>query len=576
LGKRSRAQTKCNGGTCSTHIRRFLEGQFTRVRELTQLAITTQTLDAFVNKQIPNYLRLVTDTSLQPRGSENEDLAALERLCHAFTNATGWQLEYATGSAPKALTNLMWSAPVNPGVGTSPGHIRLLNLEGDVSLNDRAVLALEQAAPLAEAIGQMWGEVLTTRHALWQREAELAVGVPLVVRSDDTRAPSLGQRLEAVLKGGAEAIGCQAAALYLLDPATTELKLRSSWGLPRKRLTEPARPLRPALADLEALLGHAVVMDDPTLFDYWKVPEQGFRSCVCVPISSPSMPLGTLWIFCDRVRDFSDSETNIVEVVAGRLAADLERETLVDEAVATRHESHQIARAHRSQQEQLPSVAPMVDGWEIAAKAYHAGSLGGTFYDWFALDDGSLSIIAGDIRQQGLEGAMTANLVRGAARAFGSDRKAAHAFAEKASAILWASSAGDASVGLLHAILQPGAGVLEFCSAGPIRVMAIGTDSFVTLEGPSAALGQQESVRLATRHHPLGPDELILAYGTTFLGNAKESVLAAFDQRLALALEPYRGRSVSELMEVAGPLLEQNFGSQPGDRVLVLLKRRRS
>ena len=310
-----------------------------------------------MNKQIPNYLRLVTDTSLQPRGAENEDLAALQRLCHAFAGATGWQLEYADGSAPKGLSNLMWSAPVNPGVGTSPGHIRLLNLEEQGSRGERIepLLALELAAPLAEAIGQMWGEVLSTRHALWQREAELAVGVPLVVRDDDTRAPTLGQRLEAVLKGGAEAIGCQAAALYLLDPATTELKLRSSWGLPRKRLLEPARPLRPALADLEALLGHAVVMNDPTLFDYWKVPEQGYRSCVCVPISSPSMPLGTLWIFCDRVRDFNDAETNIAEVVAGRLAADLERETLVDEAVVTRNESSQIARAHRNQQEQLPS-----------------------------------------------------------------------------------------------------------------------------------------------------------------------------------------------------------------------------
>ena len=72
--------------------------------------------------------------------------------------------------------------------------------------------------------------VFAARHALRQREAELATFVPVVVRADET--PSLATRLEAVLRGGAEAIGCQAAGLYLLDPATTELKLRSSWGLP--------------------------------------------------------------------------------------------------------------------------------------------------------------------------------------------------------------------------------------------------------------------------------------------------------------------------------------------------------
>ena len=525
-----------------------------------------------MNKQIPNYLRLVTDTSLQPRVKENEDLAALERVCLSFAQATGWQLEYAAGPPPSASASLMWSAPVNPGVGTSPGHIRLFLLEDHAE----SPLSLELAAPLAESIGRMWGEVLHTRHALWQREAELAVGVPLIVRDDDARAPSLGQRLEAVLKGGAEAIGCQAAALYLLDDATSELKLRSSWGLPQKRLADPARPLRPALADLEALLGNAVVMTEPSLFDYWKVPEEGFRSCVCVPISSPSMPLGTLWVFSDRVRDFTDTETNLVEVVAGRLASDLERETLVDEAVSTRGQATQIARAHRSQQEQMPSVPPMVEGWEIAARAYHAESLGGSFYDWFALDDGSLSLVAGDLRQSGVEGALTANLVRGAARAFGTNRRAAHEFAQKASDILWSASAGDAAAGLFHAVLVPGAGVLEFCSAGPIRVMSLGVDSYVTLEGPSAALGEQELVRLASRRHPLGPDELLVAYGTTFLGDTEEPMLAAFDQRLALALEPLRGRPVRELIDVAGEVLQGYFLNQPADRVVVLVRRRRS
>ena len=218
----------------------------------------------------------------------------------------------------------------------------------------------------------------------------------------------------------------------------------------------------------------------------------------------------------------------------------------------------------------------MVEGWEIAARAYHAGSLGGTFYDWFALDDGSLSIVAGDIRQPGLEGALTANLVRGAARAFGTDRKAAHAFAEKASEILWASSAGDASAGLFHAILEPGAGLLELSSAGPMRVIAIGVDSFVALEGPSAALGLQETVRLATRHYPLAAEDLILAYGTTFLGeDADGALLAACDQRLALALEPHRGCPLSELIDVAGDVLASSLRGRAADRVLVLLKRRR-
>ena len=49
-----------------------------------------------------------------------------------------------------------------------------------------------------------------------------------------------------------------------------------------------------------------VLVNDERLHDYWKVPEQGFAACVCVPLISQSMPLGTLWAFSNQWREFSD------------------------------------------------------------------------------------------------------------------------------------------------------------------------------------------------------------------------------------------------------------------------------
>jgi phosphoserine phosphatase RsbU/P len=529
-----------------------------------------------VNKQIPSYLKLVADTVNEPPAAAAEDLAAFELVCQAFEQATRWRLEFATGPIASSNSSLMWSAPVNPGVGASPGHIRLLSTD-DAPVADGTPAAvqmpLEQAMPLADALSRMWGELLATRHALWQREAELAAGVPLVVRNDDTKAPPLGERLEAVLKGGAEAVGCQAAALYLLDPATTELKLRASWGLPRKRLADPARPLRGALADLEALLGHAVVMTDSNMHGYWKVPETGYLSCACVPVSSPSMPLGTLWVFCNDERDFSDSQTNILEVVAGRLAADLEREVLVDEAVSARDHTKQLAELERSQQDQLPRHAPMIEGWEIAAKAYHSTGVGGTFYDWFAHGNGGLSVLVGDAMSHGVSGAMTAAALRGAARAFGPQRKEPQLLVEKANSILWSGSAGSAGAGLFHATLQPGADALRFATGGPVRVLAVSSDGFTSLAGPTAALGLDETLRLHGTSRTFRLRELLLAYGTSFLSDTDELILAALDQRLAVMLEPRLNLPARELVEIAGDILCSYPAIEAADRVLVLIKR---
>src|SRR5262249_31317690 len=155
-----------------------------------------------------------------------------------------------------------------------------------------------------------------------------------------------------------------------------------------------ARPLRGSLADLEALLGHAVVLTDKALHAHWRVPEQAFAACVCVPVASANMPLGTLWLFAREPREFSDSQTNIIEVVAGRLAADLERQLLADEARRARTGPRELAKltavsdvaeiptedATARSLRHVPTTAPLVEGWQVAAKMHDAPT-GGLFYD---------------------------------------------------------------------------------------------------------------------------------------------------------------------------------------------------
>ena len=83
------------------------------------------------------------------------------------------------------------------------------------------------------------------------------------------------------------------------------------------------------------------------------MPED-FAAAVCVPVSTPTTLLGTLWVFCNQRRDFNDRETNILEVVAGRIAADLEREMLLRAGVDGAKLQKQVAAAERLQRNQLP------------------------------------------------------------------------------------------------------------------------------------------------------------------------------------------------------------------------------
>ena len=126
------------------------------------------------------------------------------------------------------------------------------------------------------------------------------------------------------------------------------------------------------------------------------------------------------------------------------------------------------------------------------------------------------------------------------------------------------------------AVVAPKAGVLELCSAGPIRVLALTSEDTRVLEGPSSALGLQSDLKLASHHSPLLAGDIVLAYGTAMVDpDGDEALLAAFDQRLALSLEPQRNRPLAELATVASDLIAEARSSGEAEGVVLMFRRRR-
>ena len=78
----------------------------------------------------PSTLRLYTEPAARAARSAAATVASLPDVLQAFQRATGWTLQYAAGPASKTSTakstaEPSWSAAVNPGPGTAPGHLTL-------------------------------------------------------------------------------------------------------------------------------------------------------------------------------------------------------------------------------------------------------------------------------------------------------------------------------------------------------------------------------------------------------------------------------------------------------------------
>jgi len=517
-----------------------------------------------------NYLKIYREEPPQPERPDVEELGSLPGVFHAFEQLTGWSLKYGPGSEPSHRTDLTWSAPVNPGVGATPGHLRLDPIDPAPPGSARQS-APESARQLASALAATVAELLKTQHALWQREAELAAGVPVVAHPQERK--HLAARLEAVLKGGAQAVGCQAAALYLLDEATTRLKLRSSWGLPRRRLANPARPLEGALADLEAMLGHAVVLDDLHRLNNWNAPED-FASAVCVPVASPTTILGTLWVFSTRRRDFTDSQTNIIEVVAGRLAADLEREMLMREGVDGAELKRQVAAAERLQRNQLPTIAPLLDGWDMAGWTGQCHSVGGDFYDWFALPDSLVAVAAGDVLGRGVEAAISASAVKAALRSHGQYQRDTAGLLSQVNLTLWTGSAGDQSASLFCGLLETATGQVRYSLAGQPAIVLVRPGGWESLGSPSPPLGESPEAAFQEQRCSLNPGEALVVFTDGFRDALDKKGKTLGEAGLAEPLASRLHLPAKDLVAVARDRLEAHAAVPHRDNRTVLVIKR--
>lgn len=510
-----------------------------------------------VAKQIPQYLKLHVEDSAAKAAAKG--LSGIEHLCRTFANATGWNLIYdgptplqshGPGEVPSSVASLMLTPAERPDDATFPRAPR------------------QHVEQLAAAIAATLGELDQLRQALIAREAELAAGVPVTQRDDE--AAHLVARLEATLTAGADSVGAQAAALYLLDEGTSQLKLRACVGLPKTRLLDPARPLRGALADLEALLGHAVVLEDTELLAHWRCPED-YASAVCVPVSTPTTPLGTLWIFSEQRRDFSPQQTNILELAAGRIAADLEREVLLTAGTQTRALERELHEASRWQEERLPTVAPLVDDWELAGVSEAASQLSSEFFDWSVISDGNLALAVADAHARGVSAGLSAAALQAALKAHEVHRHDAAKMLEQINETLWTTSPGGQYASLLYGLVTPETGVIEYAAAGRVSAVVVHEAGHIVLASGAPPLGVDLDMRLNLQRHVIPAGGLLVV--------ASDGIFASCDaagrhwDELALAefLQRQLHLSTGELLA----RLRHALGTCQADRTVLLAKRLR-
>lgn len=135
-------------------------------------------------------------------------------------------------------------------------------------------------------------------------------------------------------------------------------------------------------------------------------------SVVTVPLTASSGVIGAMqFVSAESRRVYDHHDVALAEAAAGRVAAALE---------VARAADHHRSIATTLQAALLPPVLPSIDGIDLTARYWAAGSgteVGGDFYDVFPIDDGRWAVLIGDVCGKGPAAAAVTAIARHTVRA---------------------------------------------------------------------------------------------------------------------------------------------------------------
>lgn len=217
-------------------------------------------------------------------------------------------------------------------------------------------------------------------------------------------------------------------------------------------------------------------------------------------------------------RSFSSSERSLLEDAAERAALGIRRAQL--------HErEHQVAV--ELQRGLLPKQLPEIDGLELAAHYEAAGAeVGGDWYDAFALPNGRLGVVLGDVAGRGVLAASSMGQLRSVTRAFALADDGFRTPAE----MLTRLNRHQLALGqtelftVVYAIIDPEACTISWACAGHPPPLMRSPEGWTTyLEGGEGLMGI-ENIAYRDLRAPLDRDAIVVFYTDGLIERRGESL----------------------------------------------------
>jgi len=327
--------------------------------------------------------------------------------------------------------------------------------------------------------------------------------------------------------------------------------------------------------------GDSVLVRDTSLDDAFRerrsIVEQHVRTLMAVPLQTKDRVIGLIYVDSPGlIREFSRDDLSLLTVMANIAAIRIEHARFAEMEQARQLMARELEQAAEIQRSFLPSVAPQVQGLDLAGHNAACRTVGGDYYDFFAYPSGRVAMVLGDVSGKGMPASLLMMGLQARVQALIDEPSCLGEAMTRINRITSANCPRNRFISFFMCILDSSTGELIYANAGhnpPIIVRSDGTHQ--VLEGGGPVLGILSMIEYQEYKVQINKGDIFAIYsdGVTEAATPKDEEFET--ENLAKVLATYSSRCAAEIIEeVNKALTAWTAGAPPADDITLIVARR--
>jgi len=227
----------------------------------------------------------------------------------------------------------------------------------------------------------------------------------------------LDQLIDQIVNDVAVSFGCVEAEIFIYDEPRGELVLTGVKGCTVHGKGHRLKFGQEGMVGYVAATGQMRYAPDVRLDPYYLACEADTLSEVAIPLQVGSQLVGVFTASHHELDAFPQQQLRLLQALCTHIAVAVNNARLFQRERQHNEVMDRDAREARViQQGLLPRSSPYVPGFAISGLCIPAGAVGGDWYDFIPLDDGSWAMVLADVSGKGMAAALLMSSTRGMVR----------------------------------------------------------------------------------------------------------------------------------------------------------------